>query len=122
MKKLFALLLAVVMVVSMAACGAKEEPAPAETKAPAAAAPAETKAPAAEKSDVELTYWAMWNSTEGQAKVIAEAAEAYEAATGIHINLEFKGRDIKTLIGPALDAGEKIDFFDTDYMMVVQQN
>lgn len=41
MKKLFALLLALVMVLSLAACGAKEE-------APAAAAPAETKAAAAE--------------------------------------------------------------------------
>lgn len=41
MKKLFALLLALVMVLSLAACGAKEE-------APAAAAPAETKAAATE--------------------------------------------------------------------------
>ena len=65
-------------------------------------------------SDVELTYWSMWTSTEGQAKIIQEAADAYEAATGIHINIEWKGRDVKTLIGPALDAGEKIDFFDTD--------
>ena len=117
MKKLFALLLAVVMVISMAACGGNENPDPTEDKLPT-----EDKTPVTEKSDVELTYWSMWNSTEGQAKIITEAAEAYEAATGIHINLEFKGRDIKNLIGPALDAGEKIDFFDTDYMMLVQQN
>lgn len=44
MKKLIALLLALVMVLTMAACGAKEET-PAETQAPAtAAAPAETAA------------------------------------------------------------------------------
>lgn len=73
-------------------------------------------------SDVELTYWSMWTSTEGQAKIIQEAADAYEAATGIHINIEWKGRDVKTLIGPALDAGEKIDFFDTDYMILLEQN
>ena len=117
MKKLLALLLAIAMVATMAACGAKE-PAPAETKAPAAEAPAETVA----KTGVELTYWSMWNATEGQAKVITEAAQAYEAKTGVHINLEFKGRDIRNLIGPALDAGEKIDIFDTDYMVLVQQN
>ena len=47
MKKLIALLLALVMVLSMAACGAKEEAAPAETEA----APAETEAaPVVEKS------------------------------------------------------------------------
>ena len=73
-------------------------------------------------SGKEMTYWSMWNSTEGQAKVIQEAADAYEAATGVHINIEWKGRDIKTLIGPALDAGEKVDFFDTDYMINAQQN
>ena len=73
-------------------------------------------------SGKEMTYWSMWNSTEGQAKIIQEAAEAYEKETGIHINIEWKGRDIKTLIGPALDAGEDVDFFDTDYMMLTQQN
>lgn len=67
-----------------------------------------------------LTYWSMWNSTENQAKVIQEAADAYEAKTGIHINIEWKGRDVKTLIGAALDAGEKIDIFDDDYMRMCQ--
>lgn len=50
--------------------------------------------------------------------MIQEAADAYEAATGIHINIEWKGRDVKTLIQPALDAGEKVDFFDTDYALI----
>lgn len=108
-KKVLSLLVAAASVISMAACGAQ----PATT---------ETTAPVAEKSNTELTYWSMWNSTEGQAKILMEAAEEYEAKTGVHINIEFKGRDIKTLIGPALDGGEKIDFFDTDYMILVQQN
>ena len=45
MKKIIAMLLAVVMVLGLAACGAA--PAPAATEAPAAAAPAATEAPAA---------------------------------------------------------------------------
>lgn len=69
----------------------------------------------------ELIYWSMWNSTEGQAKVIQEAADKYEKETGIHINIEWKGRDIKKLVGPALDSGEKIDFFDNDYVFLSQQ-
>ena len=32
---------------------------------------------------------------------------------------EWKGRDMKTLIGTALEAGEDIDLFDDDYMRVV---
>ena len=81
-----------------------------------------TSSGGAARSGKELTYWSMWNSTEGQAKVIQEAADAYYEATGVKINIEWKGRDVKTLIGPALDAGEKIDFFDTDYMNNAQQN
>lgn len=72
-------------------------------------------------SGTTLTYWSMWNSTEGQAKVIQEAADAYEAKTGIKINIEWKGRDVKNLIGAALDAGEQIDFFDQDYVFISQQ-
>ncbi len=70
----------------------------------------------------ELTYWSMWNATEGQAKVIQEAADAYEAATGVKINIEWKGRDVKNLITAALDAGEKIDFYDTDYALMSESH
>lgn len=70
----------------------------------------------------ELIYWSMWNSTEPQAMVIQEAADAYEEATGIHVNIQWKGRDIKTMIGAALDAGEDIDLFDDDYQRVVEQD
>ncbi|HIX28818.1 MAG TPA: extracellular solute-binding protein [Candidatus Blautia stercoravium] len=71
------------------------------------------------KATKEITYWSMWNSTEPQAKVIQEAADAYEKESGVHVNIEWKGRDIKTLIGTALEAGEKIDLFDDDYQRVV---
>lgn len=60
MKKILAVALALVMVFSLVACGAKDEapaattqPAPAETQAPAeTAAPAETEAPAAESTEI----------------------------------------------------------------------
>ena len=42
-------------------------------------------------SGKEMTYWSMWNSTEAQAKVIQEAADAYEEETGIHINIRVEG-------------------------------
>lgn len=71
------------------------------------------------KTKESITYWSMWNSTENQAKVLQEAADAYEKKTGIHVNIEWKGRDVKTMIGPALDAGEDVDLFDTDYLNMV---
>lgn len=119
MKKFIALLMALVMMLGLVACGgtASEETKaaePAASPAPAAQAPAES-------TGVVLTYWSMWNSTEGQAKVIQEAADAYYAATGIKINIEWKGRDVKNLIQPALDAGEKIDLFDQDYAFISKQ-
>ena len=119
MKKIIALLLALVMVMSLAACGAKEE-APA-TEAPKAEAPAATEAPAAEApaakkyEGVELTYWAMWNEAEPQGQVIVEAAAAFEAETGAKVNVEFKGRDLNTVLTAALEAKENIDIFDDDY-------
>ncbi len=50
--------------------------------------PADASGSQAASTGKTLTYWSMWNSTEGQAKVIQEAADAYEAATGIKINIE----------------------------------
>ena len=122
MKKIIALLLVLAMALSLAACGGKTE-APAATEAPKAEAPAATEAPAAEPKKyegVELTYWSMWSSGEPQALVIEEAAAAFEAETGAKVNIEWKGRDIKTLLSAALEAGEKIDVFDDDYTRIGQ--
>ena len=63
MKKIIALLMAMVMVLSLAACGAKEE-APAETQA-AAAAPAEAPAAEAAEFKVGAIYINSKNDTAG---------------------------------------------------------
>ena len=82
MKKLIALLLALVMIVGLVACGAKEEAAaPAETKAPEAAAPAETKAPDAAapaegfKVAISLAEYNEWNKL--YEAVIAQKCEEW---------------------------------------------
>jgi len=118
-KKALATILAGACVLSAALTGCGSASAPAVSDTTAAS---DTTADSGKEGAGELTYWSMWNSTEGQAKVLQEAADAYEKATGIHINIEWKGRDMKNLIGPALDSGEKVDFFDTDYMLLLQQN
>ena len=121
MKKIIALLLALVMVIGLAACGGNS--ATTETKASDAGteapnAGAETPAETKKYEGVELTYWSMWTAAEPQGIVIADAAAAFEAETGAKVNIEWKGRDLNTVISAALEAGEKVDIFDDDYTRI----
>lgn len=118
MKKIIAMLLALAMAFGMVACGGGTAE---ETQA--AAAPADTQAaeaPAEGKKyeGVELTMWSMWSSGEPQALVIEEAAAAFEAETGAKVAIEWKGRDINTLLSASLEAGEKFDIFEDDYQRI----
>ena len=62
-----------------------------------------------------VVFWTMWESTEPQGKVIRQAVDAYQAATGNKVDLQFKGRTgIREGLQPALDAGTTIDLFDED--------
>ena len=89
MKKLFALLLAAAMVLSMAACGGKTE-APATTAAPeTTAAPAATEAPAETEAPVETVklnvaympnYASLWS-------VLTAMDKGYFAEEGIEVTL-----------------------------------
>ncbi len=69
-------------------------------------------------SDKTVTYWSMWNEAEPQGQVLAEAAEAFKAETGIFVDIVFNGREIRKTLQPALEAGEKIDMFDEDITRV----
>lgn len=92
MKKLLALILSVAMLLTLAVSASAE--------------------------GTELTYWSMWSSTEPQAIAIQSIIDDYTAKTGVKVNVEWKGRDIKTLVETAIDAGEKIDLFDDDFQRV----
>ncbi len=69
---------------------------------------------------VTLTYWSMWNEGETQATAIEEIIADYEAESGNTVNIEFKGRDITTLIAASLDAGETIDLYEDDFQRLSQ--
>lgn len=135
-KKFVSLFLTAVMAASLlAGCGNSGTTAPAESKPaePAATEEAKPEAPAetteadaaedsaaADYSGVTLTMWSMWNSTEPQGKVIQEAADAFKEKTGATVNIEWKGRDINTIIQAALESGEKIDIFEDDYSRIAK--
>lgn len=121
MKKFISLALAGTMAISLLA-GCTQAPAPTQSSSPAAtqsSAPAATPEKTAEP--VELIYWSMWNNTEPQAVAIQEAADAYSKKTGNTVKIEWKGRDLKKVIQTSLEAGEKIDLFDADFMIASKQ-
>ncbi|MDR2392572.1 MAG: extracellular solute-binding protein [Treponema sp.] len=65
-------------------------------------------------TSAKIVYWSMWNETEPQGQVIARAADAFTKETGIGVDINFNGREIRKTLQPALDAGETIDLFDED--------
>ena len=115
MKKLFSLLLALVMTLTMAACGsgdAGKESAPAQESKTSESAPVQD---GGDKSydGVKVVYWSNWEATETQGKIITEAVNEFMAETGAEVDLQFKGRTgIKEGLIPALDADQKVDMFD----------
>ena len=87
MKKFIALLLALVMVLSLAACSVEkaEEPAPAETQA-AAAPEAAPEAPAAA---TEITLWTYPIGGWGTQETVDALMAKFEADTGIKVTVEY---------------------------------
>lgn len=119
MKKFIALFLALVMVLSLAACSSSETTTTTETTTTeasteaASTTEAATTTEAAASSDVTLVYWSMWEATEPQGEAIQQAIDAFTAETGIKVDAQFKGRQgIRQGLQPALDAGTTIDIFD----------
>lgn len=88
MKKLIAMLLAVVMVFGLAACGGESAPAETQapaTDAPAAEAPAETEAPAAPAANGSV-YWLNFKPESDVA--LKELAAMYTEKTGVEVKVE----------------------------------
>lgn len=129
-KKLLGVVLSAVMVTTLlAGCGKSKEsgtdagitatpevkvetPTDAPTEAPA-----ETPGGASEftKADGPIVYWSMWDTGSTSAIAIQKAIDAYSEASGNTVQVEWKGRDIQTLIGASIDAGENIDIYEDDY-------
>ena len=108
-KKVLSVLLATAMVATLAAgCGNKNE------------GGSESGADGGDKKydGVELTYWSMWQNTEPQGKVLQEAVVAWSEETGATVNIEWKGRDIKNILGAALEAEEEFDLYEDDYSRI----
>jgi len=60
-----------------------------------------------------LVYWSMWNEVEPQGQVISRAAKAFTKETGVPVELNFYGRDVRKILEASLMAGNAIDIFDS---------
>lgn len=113
MKKALALILALSLTLTLAACGGAPASSAPIASSTAASAPAGNDL-AVPEDGAKLVYWTMWNEAEPQGKVVAEAVEAFTEATGVEVEVNFNGRDIRKTLQPALDSNEVIDLFDED--------
>lgn len=114
-KFLSVLLCGAMVATALTACGNNNT----ETDAPQTSGN-ESQAESKAEGGKELVYWSMWTANEPQAEVIKEAIAAYEEASGNTVKVEWKGRDIKTLIQAALESNTQIDLFDDDFQRVAQ--
>lgn len=116
MKKLLAMLLAVVMVLGLAACGSSND-APATTQAPASAA---DPAPAATEASLDPVTLKIWfhGTTAATPEASAKVLEAVNAYLGEKINVTLEPiwgtwGDFDTSVVTALAGGDDVDIYFT---------
>lgn len=105
MKRVLSFILTAAIFLSLAAFGsvafAEEGEAPAEGEAPV-------------EEPIVINFWSIWNSDEAYASILQTAAELYEVKTGVHVNIEWRGRDLSSYIAGSLEAGEGVDIFEDE--------
>ena len=68
---------------------------------------------AAEGLTGDLVYWSNWNNTETQGKVMEEAAAEFMSLhPGVTITIVNNGRENRSVVLPALEAGQQVDLMD----------
>ncbi len=110
MKKIIALLLALVMVLSLAACSVETVEEPKATEAPVADAPAATEAAPAPAVATEISLWTYPIGGWGNQETVDGLLAAFEAETGIKVTVEYLNyTDGDDKVNTAIEAGAAPD-------------
>lgn len=112
MKKVIALLLALVMLVPLAACQPKEA---VTSESPSQVESTEVESPSAEAEEITLTMWTIATESDSHHEPYLKAIADYEAShPGVKIVMEtFENESYKTKIKAAVAANELPDIFFT---------
>ena len=122
MKKIIAMLLALVMVLGLAACGASE---PAPTEAPKTDAPAATPTEAAGPEEITLKVWAPQEDQVDENSWLIQVEKKFEEAHPEYKITWDNGvcaeGDAKTLLTTDITAGADVYMYANDHMGVLMQ-
>lgn len=115
-KRVFALFMALVMLFGLVACGAKQEPAPAEPeKAPAAEKSEETKEPVAEapadavQEPVTLKFYCWANEQADQQAVFDELNKYFQEKYNTTVDFQFAAASFNDKMSMVINSGEEFD-------------
>ena len=115
-RKLVSVLLGAALLGTMfTGCGQQADAGQAESKTESSEGTSGSTEEESKDAD-KIVYWSMWDAGSPQAVAIQEAIDAYCEETGNEVQVEWKGRDIASLISSSIDAGEDIDLYEDDYM------
>lgn len=68
--------------------------------------------PAADGGTEKLVYWSMWQEGEDQQIVLQEALDEFSESTGIEVDVQWTGRDVRNQVIPRLTSGNPPDLTD----------
>lgn len=119
-KKLLAMMLAAMMLLSLAACSKGNDTPEQKADTPPAGTnqmPGETT-PAPEPGGEKnvITYWAQWSENETQADVLKDAIARFEAENQDYtVEVNWAGRDVRDILRASIDSGIQIDIVEGDF-------
>ena len=120
MKKLIALLLALVMVLSLVACG--NAPAEDTDDTQAQAATTENKEDDTPTEKKKLVIWAQWSENENHAQAMRNAIARFEADYPEYVvEINYGGREVSKILKTSLDSGIQIDIVDGAHDFIPSQ-
>lgn len=121
MKKLIAMLLAVVMVLGLAACG-NTNTTPTEANTPTSAPEIKATEGQQETEKQTIVYWAQWSESETQAEVLKDAIARFEANNPEYVvEVNWAGRDVRDIMRTSIDSGITIDIIESGYDRILAQ-